>query len=405
MADEHVAMSAAGRQVVVTGMGAVTAAGHGVDRFWRACVEGTSALRRDPRFATGAGAAPPVGVAGQTLPAGEERASALALRAAEEALRSAGFTDRTPPRGAGLVLGTCLGGAIAALEWLDACGAGAVRSPGPSPFPQPGGLAAPALHLAARHRLSGPVATVSTACSSGSVAIMSAADAIRRGESDVMLAGGVDALSSFVVSGFVLLRALAADAVRPFDRRRDGLALGEGAGIVVLEEAGAAERRGAPILARWLGGGTALDAHHMTGPSPGGDGVVRAVTAALAEARRAAESVDFISAHGTGTSFNDRMETVAFKRLFGARAARIPIDSVKPIVGHTLGAAGALEAILCVRVLSEGIVPPTINYGEPDPECDLDYVPNQARRVGARVVLSTSSGFAGHNAALLLGAP
>jgi 3-oxoacyl-[acyl-carrier-protein] synthase II len=377
----------------------VTAAGAGVDRFWRACVSGTTALCRDPRFAAGAGPNPPVGLVGGPLPAGEERAAALALLAADEAIRGAGFADGSPPRGAGVVLGTCLGGAIATLDWLDA------TAPACAPFPGPGGLAAPALRLAARHRLGGPVVSVSTACSSGSVALATAADAIRRGESDVMLAGGVDALSDFVVSGFVLLRALASGEVRPFDRRRDGLALGEGAGVVVLEEAGAARRRGAPILARWLGGGTALDAHHMTGPSPDGDGVVRAVTAALEDARLAADAVDFISAHGTGTSFNDRMETIAFKRLFGARAARVPIDSVKPIIGHTLGAAGALEAILCVRVLAEGVVPPTINYGEPDPECDLDYVPNEARRVAVRRALSTSSGFAGHNAALLLGAP
>jgi 3-oxoacyl-[acyl-carrier-protein] synthase II len=410
-------MTAAERKVVVTGMGAVTAAGPGVDRFWRACVGGTTALRRDPRFAAGADAIPPAGVVGDPLPDGEERASGLALLAGDEALRGAGFADGMPPRGTGLVLGTCLGGSIAALDWLDAGDARSVRSPGsapspgaapsprPAPFPEPGGLSAPALRLAARHRLSGPVASVSTACASGTLALLSAADAIRRGESDVMLAGGVDALSTFVVSGFALLRVLASDEVRPFDRRRDGLALGEGAGIVVLEEAGSARRRGAPILAEWLGGGTALDAYHMTGPSPGGDGVVRAVTAALADARLTAGAVDFISAHGTGTTFNDRMETNAFKRLFGARAARIPIDSVKPIIGHTLGAAGALEAILCVRVLLDGLVPPTINYRDPDPECDLDYVPNEARRVAVRRALSTSSAFAGHNAALLLGAP
>jgi 3-oxoacyl-[acyl-carrier-protein] synthase II len=401
----------AGREVVITGLGAVTAAGHGVDRFWSACVGGNSALRRDPRFAAAGDVVPPAGVVDVPLPDGEERASGLALLAGDEALRSAGFADGSPPRGAGLVLGTCLGGAIAVLDWLDAAdsrGARSSRQPrgqAQAPFPEPGGLAAPALRLATRHRLSGPVASVSTACSSGSVAIMSAADAVRRGEADVMLAGGVDALSTFVVSGFALLRILASEEVRPFDRRRDGLALGEGAGFVVLEEAAAARRRGAPILARWSGGGTALDAHHMTGPSPDGDGVVRAVTAALADARLDPGAVDFISAHGTGTSFNDRMETIAFKRLFGARAARIPIDSVKPIIGHTLGAAGALEAILCVRVLSEGIVPPTINQRDPDPECDLDYVPNQARRVVTRRALSTSSGFGGHNAALLLGAP
>jgi len=387
-------------------MGAVTAAGRGVERFWRACVEGRSALRPDARFSAGDPRLLPLGLVGDPFPADEERASALALDACDEAVRGAGFAaGGAPPRGAGLVLGTCLGGAIATLGWIDDVerrGAPALRD---CPFPGPGGLAAPALRLAARHGLTGPVSTMSTACSSGTGAVAAAADAIRRGESDVMFAGGVDALSAFVVSGFGLLRALASTEVRPFDRRRDGLALGEGAAIVVLEEAGSARRRGAPILAEILGAGTALDAHHMTGPSPDGAGVVRAITAALSEAGAAAESVDFISAHGTGTSFNDRMETVAFKRLFGGRAALIPIDSVKPIIGHTLGAAGALEAILCARVLAEGIVPPTINYREPDPECDLDYVPNEARRVVVRRALSTSSGFGGHNAALFLGAP
>jgi len=220
-----------------------------------------------------------------------------------------------------------------------------------------------------------------------------------------MLAGGTDALSPFVLSGFGLLRALTTTQVRPFDRRRDGLALGEGAGVLVLEERARAEKRGAVILAEVLGGGSAADANHMTGPSPTGDGVARAMQAALADAGRPADSVDFISAHGTATPFNDRMETLAIKRVFGEHARRVPIDSIKPIVGHTLGAAGALEAILCVKAMQEGTVPPTINYDDPDPECDLDYVPNAARRLRVHCALSTSSAFAGNNAALLLGRP
>ena len=220
-----------------------------------------------------------------------------------------------------------------------------------------------------------------------------------------MLAGGVDALSRFVVSGFWSLRALAAAEPRPFDRRRDGLALGEGAGIVVLEEREIALARGAPVLAELLGSGSSGDAHHMTAPSPTGDGVVRAIEAALSNAELEPRAVDFVSAHGTGTPFNDRMETIALKRVFSDHAWKLPVNSVKPIVGHTLGAAGALEAILCVQALRDGIVPPTINYRERDPECDLDYVPDRARRHTVTCALSCSAAFAGNNATLLVGRP
>jgi len=370
---------------VVTGMGALTAAGEGVLPFWRACIEGRSML------------APIEGFDAREfgpLRAGEfkgpargrgERASGFALLAAAEALASAGLERSALPPASGAVLGTCLGDAIA-----------------PASPPVAGGLAAPALSLAAAYKLSGPVSTVSVACASGTAAIASAAACIGRGEADLMLVGGTDALSRFVVSGFWLLRALSPTLVRPFDQRRDGLALGEGAGLLVLEERDRALRRRAPILAEIAGSGTAGDACHMTGPSPYGDGVLRAMTAALADARRAPDDIGFISAHGTGTRFNDRMETVAIKRLLGPRAPLVPIDSIKPIIGHTLGAAGALEAIACVKILQEGIIPPTINLTAPDPECDLDYVPGEARRQQVRCALSTSSAFAGHNAALVL---
>ena len=373
------------RRVVVTGMGALTAAGAGVELFWTACVEGRSALRPVTRFDVADFGSVQAGEVGEPLPATEERASAFALLAAAESLAAAGLRRDDLPTASGVVLGTCLGGAIAQ-----------------SHPPAPGGMAAPALRLAAAHGLSGPVTTLSAACTSGTAAIASAAACIRRGESDLMLAGGADALSRFVVSGFWLLRALSPTRVRPLDRRRDGLALGEGAGVIVLEERERARRRGAPMLAEILGGGTAGDAHHMTGPSPHGDGVLRAMSAALADARRSPVDIEFISAHGTGTRFNDRMETLAIKRLLGPRAPLVPIDSIKPIIGHTLGAAGALEAILCVKVLQSGIVPPTINCNEPDPECDLDYVSGGARHQAVRCALSTSSAFAGHNAALLL---
>ncbi len=329
-----------------------------------------------------------------------EPAAALALAAARESLDHAGIVLSSLPPSSGVVLGTCLGGAEATFEWL--------RGQGQSSHPyrvSSGPLSAPTDHLADAFGLGGPVVTLSTAGASGTAAVATAAECIRRGEADTMLAGGVDVLSRFVLAGFWLLRALASGEVRPFDRRRDGLALGEGAGILVLEEREQALRRGAAVLAQVQGSGSSGDAHHMTGPSPEGDGVVRAALAALRDGGCSPEKVDFVSAHGTGTRFNDRMETIALKRVFGEAAYRIPVDSIKPIVGHTLGAAGALEAILCVRAIGEAIVPPTIHYGEPDPECDLDYVPNEARRCRVRRALSCSSALAGNNAALLLEAP
>jgi 3-oxoacyl-[acyl-carrier-protein] synthase II len=407
------------RAVAITGIGAVTAAGAGVEAFWTACVEGRSALRPAGAEFAGRGpgggtAAPPaVGAVDVDLggngPRSEERAAALLLRAADEALQSAALPSGWLPAGAGTAIGTCLGGALATFAWCDGLAARrAAVAPGAAwpapPWPAPGGFAAPARRLAAARGLTGPVTTLSAACISGTAAVAHATETIRRGESDLMIAGGVDALSPFVLAGFGLLRALATGIMRPFDRRRDGLSLGEGAGVLVLEPLDAARRRGAPILAIVEGSGSAADAHHMTGPSPTGDGVARALQAALDDARRTARDVDFISAHGTGTPFNDRMETLAFKRVLGARAPEVPIDSIKPIVGHTLGAAGALEAILCVRAIGEGIVPPTAHLEEPDPECDLDYVRGAARRQAVRRALSTSSAFAGHNAALLLGA-
>ncbi|HUD71515.1 MAG TPA: beta-ketoacyl-[acyl-carrier-protein] synthase family protein [Dongiaceae bacterium] len=405
-------MTSPRRVVAITGIGAVTAAGAGVQAFWTACVDGRSARRPAGAGFAGTGAAgaaappPMVGAVdldlGGAAPPPEERAAALLLRAADEAMRAAALPSGRLPAGAGTAIGTCLGGALATFAWCDA--RAATRGPIAPPWPAPGGFAAPARRLAAERGLTGPVTTLSAACISGTAAVAHAAETIRRGESDLMLAGGVDALSPFVLAGFGLLRALAAGVMRPFDRRRDGLSLGEGAGVLVLESLDAARRRHAPILAIVEGSGSAADAHHMTGPSPTGDGVARALQAALDDAGRDALAVDFISAHGTGTPFNDRMETLAFKRVLGARAPEVPIDSIKPIVGHTLGAAGALEAILCVKAIGEGVVPPTAHLEEPDPECDLDYVRGAARRQAVRRALSTSSAFAGHNAALLLGA-
>jgi len=391
------------RRVVVTGMGAITSAGAGVEAFWRALVGGESQLRRASGL-TGSNSGLQVGDVREPIPESSDRTAGFALAAASEAVRRALLGKDDLKLKAGIALGTCLGCAEGMFAWIgQAAGVTTARQSSAAILP-PSGLGAPASMLASEYDLSGPVLTLSSACSSGTAAISAAFDCVRRGEADIMLAGGADALSHFVVSGFFVLGILTASSMRPFDRRRDGLALGEGAGMLVLEERDQAVARGAPIVAEILGSGSAQDAHRMTGPSPEGDGLARAIAAALRDAARGPGAVEFISAHGTATVQNDRSETIAIKRSFGA-ATRIPINSIKPITGHTLGAAGALEAIQCVQVIREGIVPPTVGCEEPDGDCDLDYVQGGARRTNVGCALSISSGFAGHNAALLVGRP
>jgi 3-oxoacyl-[acyl-carrier-protein] synthase II len=320
------------------------------------------------------------------------RAALLARAAADEALAAAGVFFGGP-RDA-LVAGTTLGENEG---WTRHVGG---DEPGSAGALDRTSLHSPARALAGRLGVRGRALTVSVACASGTAAVGLGADLIRRGEADRVLAGGFDALSEFVFSGFDALRALSPTRVRPFDARRDGLGLGEGAAFLVLEEEALARRRGAPILARVLAYASASDAHHMTRPSAAGDGVLRAVRAALCRARLGPDAVDFVNAHGTATTFNDRMEAAAFRTVFGGRA--VPVNSIKSAVGHTLGAAGALEAVLLALVLTRGAAPGTVGFEEPDPACPLDVLP-AARRLDARVVLSTSSAFAGTNAALLLG--
>jgi 3-oxoacyl-[acyl-carrier-protein] synthase II len=393
------------RRVVVTGLGAVTAAGIGVEPFWRSAVEGRSHLA--PANGTIAARFGPMSVGRAPLPPGTEgeRAGAAALLAAREAMRGAGFDDRGGlPGDAGLVLGTCLGGMEPTLGWVVAAAdADAGGRPAP-PFPPDAGLQAPARRVARACGLLGPILTISTACSSGAAAIAEACGFVRDGGADMMLAGGAESLTAFVLSGFAILQTLTPGRMRPFDRRRDGLALGEGAAVVVLEEREAARRRRAPILAEVLGAGTSADAHHMTSPAPEGEGLGRAIAAALAEARLDASAIGFVNAHGTGTVQNDQAEAAALQHLF-RRNGGAPIDAVKPVTGHTLGASGALEAILCVRALRDGLVPPTIGCEEPDTGFALDIVRGGVRRLGAPTALSLSCGFGGHNVALVLAAP
>ena len=383
------------RGVVITGLGATTALGNGVEAFWQGLLAGRSGFGPVARFATARSAAKRAAEIAEP-PADPEglltaRAPRLALAAASEALSSAdvflgGARDA-------LVAGTTLG-----------MNEGWTRHLAGEAVPEP--MESTSLHevtrlLGERFGIRGPALTVSVACASGTAAVGLGAELIRRGEADRVLAGGYDALSEFVFSGFDVLRALSTTEVRPFDRRRDGLGLGEGAGFVLLEEETLARKRGAPIAARVAGYGSAGDAHHMTRPSASGAGIERAIRAALCQARVSADAVGFVNAHGTATTFNDRMEAAAFRAVFGERACTVPVDSIKSAIGHTLGAAGALEAVLAALAVSRGIAPGTVGYEEPDPDCPLDVLA-APRELHTRHVLSTSSAFAGTNAALLL---
>jgi 3-oxoacyl-[acyl-carrier-protein] synthase II len=257
-------------------------------------------------------------------------------------------------------------------------------------------------HVAVEFDLHGPCLMIPTACAAGNYAIGYGFDMIRTGRATAVLAGGADAFSRITYMGFSRLGAIAPQRCQPFDRNRKGMVPGEGAAVLVLEPIDRAHARGASIHAEVLGYGVSCDSHHMTAAHPQGDGAVRAMAAAFRESGVSADDIDYISAHGTGTPTNDRIETLAVRTLFNGRAAGIPMSSIKSMIGHTMGAASAIEAAACCLALETGWVPPTMNYEEPDPECDLDYVPNRARKADPRVVLNNAYAFGGNNASLCL---
>ena len=257
--------------------------------------------------------------------------------------------------------------------------------------------------IAEEYRILGPRVTIATACSSSATAIGCGLDAIRSGEVDMAIAGGSESLSEVTFGGFNSLRTMDEEYCRPFDLHRKGLSLGEGAAFLILEEEGHARKRGARIHGELLGYGLSGDGQHMTAPDPEGKGAARAMEGALKDAGVSPEEVGYINAHGTATPANDAAETKAIKTLFGERAGKIPVSSSKSMIGHCLGAAGALEAVAAVLAVRDGRIPPTIHYETPDPECDLDYVPNQAREAAVNVALSNSFAFGGNNTALVFG--
>jgi 3-oxoacyl-[acyl-carrier-protein] synthase II len=364
---------------------------------WEGLVAGRSALapiRRFPSEDLTPRTAAEVGAVPDDDP---DRGGAFALRAASEAIADAALDlGAGDPRRVGVALGTTLGGMQIFERWVTARLAAAPVPTGIEQVP----YFAPATRVARALGCRGPVATTQLACASGTHAVALAAQWVRTGRADVVLAGGTDLLCRFVVAGFNCLKATA-ETARPFDAARRGLVLGEGAAVLVVEALEHARRRHARVRARVLGAGAAGDATHMTAPDRDGGGAARAIGAALADAGVEPAAVAFVSAHGTGTPYNDAMEAVALARVFGP--GRVAVNSIKGAIGHTLGAAGAFEAAMCVQVVCEGIVPPTAGLVTIDPACTgLDLVAGGARRLPVPVAVSTSSGFAGANAALVL---
>ena len=369
-------------RAAITGLGAVTGFGRGADACGRRCSQGSRrAMREQPELVAAGLAAGPVALV-EALPlAAPARAAQMATWAAAEALADAG----TPPRGArfALACGTTLGGIagwlplVRANHWLNQ----STKWSNQLQRRRGWGYAGPAQAVAAAFDAGGPLVVPSVACASGNVALGAALDLVRRGRCDVVLAGGVDALHDFVLAGFGALKALDPEPCRPFDRHRRGLNLGEAACFLVVESEAHARARGARIRAFLDGYGVAADAVHMTGPDREGRGAARAMQAALADAGRTVDAIGYVSAHGTATPFNDLMEAKALALVFGARTATTPVNSIKSALGHTLGAAAALEALACVRTLETGLVPPTPGLHELDPEIPLDVVRDAPRAV------------------------
>jgi 3-oxoacyl-[acyl-carrier-protein] synthase II len=405
-------------RVVVTGIGLVSPVGNDREAAWQALRSGRSGIAPvkrfdasalETRFAGEVREFDPTVAMGRKEARRADRYTQLAVAAAREALAQSGLpvTDGNADR-VGAIVGSGMGG-IATLEE----GMTALLQHGPSrisPFFMPMFLPNMASGVVAMtFGLKGPnVATVS-ACATSGHAIGEAAETIRRGAADAMVAAGTEAaVTSLSIAGFNAMGALSkrnddpARASRPFDLGRDGFVIAEGAAALVLESLAHAQARGATILGEVAGYGSTNDANHYTQPAPGGAGAAKAMLAALADAGLTAANIDYVNAHGTSTPVNERFETQSLKSVFGERAYAVPISSTKSMTGHLLGAAGALEASIALLAIRDGVIPPTINQETPDPECDLDYVPNVARAATLRHVMSNSMGFGGHNASLIL---
>jgi beta-ketoacyl-acyl-carrier-protein synthase II len=405
------------RRVAVTGLGAVTPLGLDAGSTWEAAVAGTSGVGFIESFdATGF----PVRIASEVKGFDAaaivgpkdarrlERNVVLAVAAAREAWSDAGVEGVDPAR-AGILVGSAIGGVMGVLAQNDV-----LRERGHdrvSPWFLPNVLVDSASgQIAIDLGLRGPNYAPVSACATGSHAVGEGAELIRRGDADVVLAGGTEScMHPVILAGFCAMRGLVAEeedptlASRPFDATRAGFVMGEGACVLLLEDLERARARGARVYAEVLGYGTSNDAHHMAQPDPESVGVAEMMRAALTRTGLAPEQVGYINAHGTSTPQGDLAETKAIREVFGKHAYELAVSSTKSVLGHLFGAAGAVEAMMCVRAVHEGVLPPTINYRTPDPELDLDYVPNEARRTQVEVALSNAMGLGGHNACVLVG--
>ncbi len=406
------------KRVVITGLGCVCPIGNTVQETWQALLEGKSgaapittfdASAHKTKFAAEVKGFDAAALFGTRDARKMDRFTQFATAATLEALAQSGLQiDESNRNRVGVLIGSGIGGINTLIEQYEA-----MKQRGPervSPFLIPMMISDGAAgNIAIRIDAHGPNMSIATACASGTNALGEAAEMIRRGAADVMIAGASEAaVNSIAMAGMNVMTALSTrndapqKASRPFDKDRDGFIMAEGAGILILELLEHAEARGANILCEFSGYGTTDDAHHISAPAEDGAGAVHSMRLAVENAGLQLEDIEYINAHGTSTYLNDKSETTAIKTLFGAQAYKIPVSSTKSMTGHLLGASGAVEAVFCAMAMMENTLPPTMNYETPDPACDLDYVPNQPRKAEPRHVMSNSFGFGGHNATLIL---
>ena len=409
------------RRVVVTGPGLVSPLGTGVEKNWQALFEGRSGIRKLTRFAADGFAARIAGEvpdfqAEDYIESKEIKKMDLfiqyAIGAATMAMDDSGLKiDDESAETVGVIIGVGLCGIETIETTKEALLSGGPRKISPFFIPKVISNLAPG-HVAIRYGAKGVNWTPTSACASGTHAIGEAFHLIRRGVQNAVIAGGAEAaITPLGVGGFAAMKALSTrneepeKASRPFDKDRDGFVIGEGSGILILEEREQARKRGAKIYAEVIGYAANGDAYHMTAPSPEGEGAARCMRLALKDAGITPTNVDYINAHGTSTEYNDANETTAIKAVFGEQAAKLAVSSTKSMTGHLLGAAGAVEGVYSTLAIHHGMIPPTINYENPDPACDLDYVPNTARKVDVKVALSNSFGFGGTNGCVIFRSP
>lgn len=411
------------RRVVVTGLGVISPVGNNLESFWIALLEGKSGVKRlkcfDPTYFTSKIAAevkdfdPTPYLSAKDIKRMDPFVQ-FAVAGAKMAMADSKMNlDKEDRNRIGVLIGSGIGGLhTIEKEYSQYLTLGPQKGPDRiSPFLIPMLIVNMAAgQVSITLGLKGPNSAVATACATGNNAIGDAFRIIQRDEADVMVSGGAEAaITPSGFGGFCALKALSIAyndeperASRPFDKNRDGFVMGEGAGIIILEEMEHALKRNSPIYCEMVGYGQSADAYHMTAPDPDGDGAVRCIAASIKDAGIRPEDINYINAHGTSTLYNDKIETLAIKKVFGAHARKLAISSTKSVMGHLLGAAGGVEFIVCALAIKEGIAPPTINYETPDPECDLDYVPNKPRALKIKTAMSNALGFGGHNATVVM---